>query len=166
VTIIHGETGCGKSSTVPVMLMKSHDAQWDKLKKRKLHAAAAVSTNGNKDGATLEGDDGMLPITGYAKMFVTQPRRIAARSLCERVRQSLVALAAAKKSQNDDDDEEIIEASVESIVGLRLGHGERTNDSASTRIWFATTGYVVLLLAHHPEKFNDHSHLVLDEVQL
>jgi HrpA-like RNA helicase len=85
-----------------------------------------------------------------AKMYVTQPRRIAARALCNRVR---LAADASTSGSNQG-----------SLIGLRLGHGEKSNDSANTRIWFATTGYVVLLLAHHPESFKDHSHLVIDEV--
>lgn len=136
VTIIHGETGCGKSSTVPIMLMKSHDEAWDR-----------VQQSSNRSANENNSDD-TLPINGYAKMFVTQPRRIAARSLCARV-QSILS------SEN----KEAIPA-----VGLRLGGGERSIDTGNTKIWFATTGYVVLLLAHHPERFRDHSHLVLDEV--
>jgi hypothetical protein len=27
-----------------------------------------------------------------------------------------------------------------SLVGLRLGHGERSVDTKKTRVWFATTG--------------------------
>jgi hypothetical protein len=49
------------------------------------------------------------------------------------------------------------------LVGMRLGHGMRT-ETPATRIWFVTTGYLVRLLAHHPEIFNDHTHLVIDEV--
>lgn len=76
------------------------------------------------------------------KMFVTQPRRIAARSLCQRVRQI---------SQEPH------------LVGLRLGHGER-DEHPETRVWFATVGYVALLLAHHAEHFKYHTHLIIDEV--
>ena len=65
VTVIHGETGCGKSSRVPLIL--------------------------------LEADPD-------AKMFVSQPRRIAARALCDRVRDT----------HSDPDD-----------IALRLGHGVR-----------------------------------------
>ncbi|CAM9299695.1 unnamed protein product, partial [Chrysoparadoxa australica] len=50
VTIIHGETGCGKSSKVPLFLL---------------------GQSGSK-----------------TKMFVSQPRRIAARALADRVRQA------------------------------------------------------------------------------
>ena len=37
-------------------------------------------------------------------------------------------------------------------------------ESASTRLWFVTTGYLVALLAHHLESFSKYTHLVIDEV--
>ena len=101
VTIVCGETGCGKSSRLPLMLLES-DAT--------------------------------------AKMFVSQPRRIAARALCDRVRQSL--------------GEE---------VGLRLGFGER-DESRKTRLWFCSTGYLVRLVAAHPQALKTHTHVIVDEV--
>ena len=101
VTIICGETGCGKSSRLPLMLLAADPR---------------------------------------AKMFVSQPRRIAARGLCDRVR-DLVG------------DE----------VGLRLGHGERS-ETRSTRLWFCTTGYLVRLVASNPAALAGHTHLVIDEV--
>ena len=102
VTIICGETGCGKSSRLPLMLLES-DAK--------------------------------------AKMFVSQPRRIAARALCDRVRQSL----------GDE-------------VGLRLGFGER-DESRKTRLWFCSTGYLVRLVAHtRIVALKTHTHIIVDEV--
>ncbi|KAH8071535.1 hypothetical protein JL720_11420 [Aureococcus anophagefferens] len=101
VTIICGETGCGKSSRLPLMLLEA-----DKK----------------------------------AKMFVSQPRRIAARSLCDRVRET-------KGGE----------------VGLRLGHGER-NETKRTRLWFCTTGYLVRLVASYPGALANHTHLIIDEV--
>ena len=101
VTIVCGETGCGKSSRLPLML--------------------------------LENDS-------KAKMFVSQPRRIAARALCDRVRQSL----------GDE-------------VGLRLGFGER-DESRKTRLWFCSTGYLVRLVAAHPQALKTHTHIIVDEV--
>ena len=101
VTIIHGETGCGKSSAVPLMLQKSYDAA---------HGA------------------------GTAKMFVTQPRRLAARALFERVRLEAVAGSSSPRPPKSR------QASQPGLIGLRLGHGDRSKDSHATRIWFATTG--------------------------
>ena len=77
VTVIHGETGCGKSSRVPLILLA---AQPD------------------------------------AKMFVSQPRRIAARALCDRVRDT--------HDRPED-------------VALRLGHGVRDEGApaASSRFF-------------------------------
>ena len=100
VTIVCGETGCGKSSRLPLML--------------------------------LENDS-------KAKMFVSQPRRIAARALCDRVRQSL----------GDE-------------VGLRLGFGER-DESRKTRLWFCSTGYLVRLVAAHPQALKTHTHIIVDD---
>ena len=100
VTIICGETGCGKSSRLPLMLLEN-DAK--------------------------------------AKMFVSQPRRIAARALCDRVRQSL----------GDE-------------VGLRLGFGER-DESRKTRLWFCSTGYLVRLVAAHPQALKTHTHIIVDD---
>jgi HrpA-like RNA helicase len=107
VCIIHGETGCGKSSKVPLILLEDARERGESV-----------------------------------KMFVSQPRRIAARALMQRVRQV---------------------PGCESLVGMRLGHGMR-DETPSTRIWFVTTGYLVRLLAHHPETLRDHTHLVIDEV--
>jgi len=187
VTIIHGETGCGKSSTVPLMLLRSHDQQRTRALEELRAKGGASSSTGSSGGsssspwtcpacqasvaATLlvchrcrvakpevsalaasENYSGSKVVPPPAKMFVTQPRRIAARALCNRVR--LAADASTSGGGNNEG----------SLIGLRLGHGEKSNDTANTRIWFATTGYVVLLLAHHPESFKDHSHLVIDEV--
>jgi len=104
ITIIHGETGCGKSSRVPVMLYHS---------------------------------------TPNARMFVAQPRRIAATALATRVRD--------------------VSGIDPSNIGLRLGHGVK-DENPGCRIWFVTTGYLVRLLAHHPEAFESHTHLIIDEV--
>ncbi len=107
VTIIEGETGCGKSSRIPQMLME-------------------VNPN--------------------VRMYVSQPRRIAAYALMKHVRSVL-----AKEGQN------------EMKVGLRCGHGLR-DDSTDTQILFCTAGYLLRLLAHHQEQFKDHTHLIIDEV--
>ena len=111
VTIIHGETGCGKSSRVPVMILR-----------------APVPNNSHSE----------------PKIFISQPRRIAAKSLVERVRSC--------------------EPDVKDKIALRMGHGEREYESSQTRAWFVTTGYLVRVLANHPERFNDVSHLIIDEV--
>lgn len=112
VTIIHGETGCGKSSRVPVMLLRAPPP-----------------------------DSSMHNV----KMFISQPRRIAAKSLVERVRSC--------------------EPDLKMSIALRMGHGVREYENPKTRAWFVTTGYLVRLLANHPENFNDCSHLIIDEVR-
>ncbi|KAH8065357.1 hypothetical protein JL721_8316 [Aureococcus anophagefferens] len=71
-------------------------------------------------------------------MFVSQPRRIAARSLCDR-----------RETKGGE-------------VGLRR-HGER-NETKRTRLWFCTTGYLVRLVASYPGALANHTHLIIDEV--
>ena len=44
-----------------------------------------------------------------------------------------------------------------------MGHGIR-EDSHKTRLWFVTTGYIVRLLANQPSYFDNHTHLIIDEV--
>jgi len=113
ITIIHGETGCGKSSRVPCMLLRASPPE---------PTATAPEV----------------------KMIVSQPRRIAAKALAERVRSCEPDLADK--------------------IGLRMGHGIREYETKDTRAWFVTTGYVVRLLANHPGWFDTHSHLIIDEV--
>ena len=111
VTIIQGETGCGKSSRVPIMILR----------------------------APVPDDD-----LSEVKIFISQPRRIAAKALVERVRSC--------------------EPDLQHKIALRMGHGEREYETSQTRAWFVTTGYLVRVLANHPERFNNVSHLIVDEV--
>ncbi|KAL7553079.1 hypothetical protein ACHAWF_016337 [Thalassiosira exigua] len=113
VTIIHGETGCGKSSRVPCFLLRAGPPEPS-------HMAPEV------------------------KMMVSQPRRIAAKALAERVRSC--------------------EPDIAEKIGLRMGHGVREHETSKTRAWFVTTGYVVRLLANYPGWFDSHTHLIIDEV--
>lgn len=113
VTIIHGETGCGKSSRVPCFLLRAKPPQ---------PSLAAPEV----------------------KMIVSQPRRIAAKALAERVRK--------------------VEPDLAHKIALRMGHGMKEFETHKTRAWFVTTGYVVRLLANHPHWFDSHTHLIIDEV--
>lgn len=47
---------------------------------------------------------------------------------------------------------------------IRMGHGWREYETKDTQAWFVTTGYLTRLLANHPERFNDCTHLMIDEV--
>jgi ATP-dependent RNA helicase DHX29 len=78
------------------------------------------------------------------KMCISQLRRIAAKSLVERVCSCEPDLAHK--------------------IALRMGHSVREYESNLTPAWFVTTGYLVCLLAKHPEYFNDISHLIIDKV--
>ena len=109
--VCHTLFSCGKSSRVPVMLLKSSPP----------------------DGSLRK-----------VKFFISQPRRIAAKALVERVRDC--------------------EPALKDKFALRMGHGWREYESKETQVHFVTTGYLVRLLANHPEKFNDCTHLVIDEV--
>lgn len=105
VTIIHGETGCGKSSKIPLFILE------DCEKKRE-----------------------------RCKIMIAQPRRIAVVNLRNRLRDFL----------GDK-------------IGMRMGHGVR-EESANTKIFFVTTGYLVRLLAHSPMALQSITHLIIDEV--
>lgn len=111
ITIIQGETGCGKSTRIPVMLLKSPPP-----------------------------DQSFRQV----KLFISQPRRIAAKALVERLRK--------------------VEPHLRDCFALRMGHGVREYESNDTRAWFVTAGYLVRLLANHPERFHDITHVVIDEV--
>jgi hypothetical protein len=45
-----------------------------------------------------------------------------------------------------------------------MGHGWKEYETKQTQAWFVTTGYLTRLLANHPERFNDCTHLIIDEV--
>jgi len=111
VTIIHGETGCGKSSRVPIMIL-NHPPPDPEIKR--------------------------------IKFFISQPRRIAAKGLVERVR-------SCEPEHRDK-------------FAIRMGHGWREYETRHTQAWFVTTGYLTRLLANHPEQFDSCTHLVIDEV--
>ena len=74
------------------------------------------------------------------KMMISQPTRIAARSLMNRLRTTMGKL-----------------------VGVRLGNNVR-DESEDTKIHFCTTGYLVRYLAHKPRHFLQHTHLIIDEI--
>jgi HrpA-like RNA helicase len=75
-------------------------------------------------------------------LMASQPRRIAASSLMKRLRGTLG-----------------------NKVGMRMGHGIK-DEYEETTLFFVTTGYLVRLLAHHPEYFRKYTHLVVDEVHV
>eukprot|EP00948_MAST-09A_sp_MAST-9A-sp1_P003684 g3684.t1 len=115
VTLIHGETGCGKSSRVPVFVAEEWGFQ-------------------------------------NCKFFISQPRRVCCESLQNVVSQRLQKGYPQLSTEMDD-----------LIVGLRLGHGTR-RETLGTRIWFVTAGYLGKLIAHQPQIFAQHTHLIIDEV--
>ncbi|CAK9015514.1 unnamed protein product, partial [Durusdinium trenchii] len=103
VICIQGETGCGKSSVMPMVFLEDTKS----------------------------------------KIAVTQPRRIAAISLAQRV-----------ASQLDEP--------VGQTVGYRVAMDGQV--STSTRLSFVTTGWLLMYLAHRPEALRHYTHIVLDEI--
>lgn len=103
VICIQGETGCGKSSVMPMVFLEDPKS----------------------------------------KIAVTQPRRIAAISLAQRVASQL-------------------NESVGQTVGYRVAMDGQV--STSTRLSFVTTGWLLMYLAHRPEALRHYSHIVLDEI--
>ena len=86
------------------------------------------------------------PSMERVKMFVSQPRRIAAKALVERIR-------------------DVEPSPIRDSVALRMGHGVREYETSKTQVWFVTTGYLVRLLANNPANFDDITHIVVDEVR-
>jgi HrpA-like RNA helicase len=78
------------------------------------------------------------------KLFISQPRRIAAKALVERVR--------------------AVEPELRDCFALRMGHGVREYETRHTRAWFVTTGYLVRRLVSDPSTFDSVTHLIIDEV--
>ena len=77
------------------------------------------------------------------KLFMSQPRRIAAKGLVERVRS--------------------VEPDLRDQIALRMGHGVREYETKFTRAWFVTTGYLVRAMANNMSSLRDLSHIIIDE---
>jgi HrpA-like RNA helicase len=104
VVVIEGETGCGKSSGIPIILYNSYK--------------------------------------GRVKILITQPRRLACKTLSQRVASMLGTVVGG-------------------IVGYRV-HGASCV-SHLTAIEFVTTGWLLMRLAARPS-LSEYSHVILDEV--
>jgi ATP-dependent RNA helicase DHX29 len=113
VTIICGETGCGKSTQIPAFVLEHELAQ------------------------------------GKAcKVYCTEPRRISAISLAQRVSEEL-----------GEGPKDI--GTMRSLVGYAIRLESKT--SAQTRLVYATVG-VVLRMLESPKGLGEITHLVIDEV--
>lgn len=109
VTCVCGETGCGKSTAIPIALLED-----------------AIARKEN------------------ARIVITQPRRLAAQSLSRRVAKLLG------------------ESEVGGLVGFAVGQDVRM--SASTRLLFCTTGWLLRSLSGALDEGKaPYTHVVIDE---
>ena len=99
-------------------------------------------------GETGSGKSSRVPVfcleDEHAKIVICQPRRIAAKSLADRIRST--------------------EPHLKDKIALRMGHGVREYENKHTRAWFMTTGYLVRYIANKASFFDDISHIIIDEV--
>ena len=121
VTIVCGETGCGKSSYIPTLLHRTH----------KIDQAIAREKNPEEPFKR-------------ARIYVTQPRRVAAVSLAKRVSELRGEEAG------------------EGLVGYLIGQDRAICNH--TEIFYVTVGWLVERVVHDPEFIRRCSHIVLDEV--
>ncbi len=151
ITCIRGETGCGKSTRIPIFLKEMWDAGLIKNPSLLLDSdnpflnegkdARNVNANSKEDGKkkTESGEEHT-----HFRVLVTQPRRIACISLAQRVADS-----------------------VSSRLGDSVGYmisGDNNTKKGRTQIIFVTTGYLLQMVVNNPERLNEYSHIVLDEV--
>lgn len=113
VTIICGETGCGKSTQMPAFILEHQ-----------------------------------LQLGRACKVYCTEPRRISAITLAQRVSQEL------GEAKNDV-------GTLRSIVGYAIRLESQT--SRNTRLVYATTG-IVLRMLESGDGLRDVTHVVIDEV--
>eukprot|EP00929_Paragymnodinium_shiwhaense_P006097 TRINITY_DN10892_c0_g1_i2.p1 TRINITY_DN10892_c0_g1~~TRINITY_DN10892_c0_g1_i2.p1 ORF type:complete len:3538 (+),score=1283.55 TRINITY_DN10892_c0_g1_i2:605-10615(+) len=115
VVCIQGETGCGKSSRVP----------------QYVHYFCRDRKDVERFG-------------GERTIVCTQPRRLAALTLAQRVAN------------------EMGESTVGGLVGYKIG-GDAAFDLRRTKLLFVTTGYLLQVLVNDPSQIRRFSHLILDE---
>ena len=121
VSIVCGETGCGKSSYIPTLLHRAH----------KIDQAIARERNPEEPQKRT-------------RIYVTQPRRVAAVSLAKRVSELRGEEAG------------------EGLVGYLIGQDRAICNH--TEIFYVTVGWLVERVVHDPEFIRRCSHIVLDEV--
>jgi ATP-dependent RNA helicase TDRD9 len=108
VLIVQGNTGCGKTTQVPQMILDYH-----------------------------------AEIKRKCKIIVTQPRRLAAVSICKRV-------CEERQWQ------------VGSVCGYKIALDKRCSDI--TKIIYATTGYLLKEITSNISTLEEYTHIILDEV--
>ena len=106
-------------------------------------------------GSTGSGKSTIIPAyildqskSSLVKLAISQPRRIAAIRLADRVASFMVVPE-------------------DRIVGQVVGYGIRGKqqyDSTQTKICYVTTGYFQRILAYYPQNVTQYTHVLLDEV--
>jgi HrpA-like RNA helicase len=148
VTVVKSETGSGKSTQIPAYLLETGLLA---------HAVArGVGVAEAAAGVTGAAGARLPPVfippelwgSREPRIYVTQPRRVAAVTLAQRV--------AAERG-----------TTVGGIVGYRIGHDAVA--TAATRVTFCTTGWLLQWLvaasaAADDEAVGTATHIVLDEV--
>ena len=130
IVIICGETGCGKST-------------------QGTHPRSPIAPNANHQAVPAYILERELSSGRSCKIYCTEPRRISAISLAQRVSQEL----GEKKGHL---------GTAHSLVGYAIRLESRF--TAQTRLIYATTGIVMRMLEGSHE-LGDITHIVLDEVQ-
>ena len=140
VVIISSDTGGGKSTQVPQLILRTHRRAQQKAKAQKNAKGAALFASKKASAKKL-----MSKVWGrQPKVIVTQPRRITAISQAERVAQETGG-------------------NVSELVGYRI-KGE-SKVSKDTVITYCTAGWLAAYLSSDLERLNNYTHYVIDEVR-
>ena len=106
------------------------------------------------DAATGSGKSTLVPLClaqqclsegRGARIVVTQPRRIAAKGLAQRVSQQ-------------------VGKGVGQLVGYRVGGHDKMDNAQVVVVVYVTVGHFLEALVHNPAHLDSYSHVVLDEV--
>ena len=114
VTIIQGDTGCGMYD-FPLSFHQIVDCPTPLST-----SSFAITGKSSRIPIMLLNAPPPNPMQAKTKLFISQPRRIAAKALVERLR--------------------AVEPDLKDQIALRMGHGVREYETSQTRAWFVTTG--------------------------
>ncbi|KAJ3081284.1 hypothetical protein HK102_002459, partial [Quaeritorhiza haematococci] len=156
VTIIRGETGCGKSTVVPRILLQDHSGLGPPVEDDEDGSVVKAPNNKGRQGRRPQPFPRKPP-----RIICAQPRRVAAIKLAERVDEQLEA-AAAKFYEHDHHHYH----QHHQVHHRRFRAGYRImNDlnDHNAQIVFATTGYLLQWFSKNNKALQSATHIVLDE---